>query len=125
MNDLAGKTSFPKSKYQLDLIERGYDGQLSKTTMQKGIFPPPMKFMFHTLLICVSTKTTAFIEIPLKIQYLGYAIMLKTDFNYSQALFTDLVNNVKNVKEKKKHNFSCVPKVLKLLFKTKTSCKSF
>ncbi|MFS7946193.1 hypothetical protein Hanom_Chr06g00533111 [Helianthus anomalus] len=83
MNDVAGKTSFPKSEYQLDLIERVYEGQLTKATMQKGEFPPTMKFLFHTLLTCVSNKTTAFNEIPLKIQYLGYAIMSKTYFNYS------------------------------------------
>ncbi|MFS7893746.1 hypothetical protein Hanom_Chr07g00623431 [Helianthus anomalus] len=83
MNDQAGKTSFPKDEYQTYLIERGYAGQLTKATMQKGEFPPPMKFLFHTLLTCVSNKTTAFDEIPLKIQYLGYAIIAKTDFNYS------------------------------------------
>ncbi|MFS7986790.1 hypothetical protein Hanom_Chr11g01014381 [Helianthus anomalus] len=67
MNDLAGKTSFPKDEYQIDLIERGYAGQLSKATMQKGEFPPLMKFLFHTLLTCVSNKTTAFNEISLKV----------------------------------------------------------
>ncbi|MFS8002219.1 hypothetical protein Hanom_Chr13g01199511 [Helianthus anomalus] len=53
MNDLAGKTYFPKSEYQLDLIERGYDGQLTRATMLKGNFPPLMKFLFHTRLICL------------------------------------------------------------------------
>ncbi|MFS7937322.1 hypothetical protein Hanom_Chr05g00426251 [Helianthus anomalus] len=80
--------------------------------MQKGEFPPPMKFMFHTLLTCVSNKTTAFNEIPLKIQYLGYAIMSKTDYNYSQALFTDLVNNLKNVKNNKPQTFLLFPRFL-------------
>ncbi|MFS7918656.1 hypothetical protein Hanom_Chr03g00203681 [Helianthus anomalus] len=46
MNDLACKTSFPKDEYQIDLIERGYAGKLSKETMQKGEFPTPMKFLF-------------------------------------------------------------------------------
>ncbi|MFS7962101.1 hypothetical protein Hanom_Chr08g00722691 [Helianthus anomalus] len=95
MNDLAGKTSFQKNEFQTDLIERAYVGQLNKATMFKPNFPPPMKFLFHTLLTCLSNKTTAFIEIPLKIQYLGYAIFTKADFNYSQALFTDLVNILK------------------------------
>ncbi|MFS8022335.1 hypothetical protein Hanom_Chr16g01438281 [Helianthus anomalus] len=75
MNDYTGKKSFPKDEYQTDLIERGYEVQMTKATLQKGDFPPPMKILFHTLLICVSNKTTAFNEIPLKIQYLGYAIM--------------------------------------------------
>ncbi|MFS7918118.1 hypothetical protein Hanom_Chr03g00197101 [Helianthus anomalus] len=83
MDDLAGKTSFPKSEYQVDLIERGYDGQLTKATMFKPDFPPPMKFLFHTLLTCLSNKTTSFNEIPLKIQHLGYVIVSKTYFNYS------------------------------------------
>ncbi|MFS7986753.1 hypothetical protein Hanom_Chr11g01013991 [Helianthus anomalus] len=95
MNDQASKTSFPKDEYQTDLNERGYAGQLTKATMQKREFPPPMKFLLHTLLTCVSNKATTFNEIPLKIQYLGYAIMSKTDFNYSQEIFNDLVKNVK------------------------------
>ncbi|KAJ0920345.1 hypothetical protein HanRHA438_Chr05g0240291 [Helianthus annuus] len=33
--------------------------------MFKPNFPPPMKFLFHTLLTCLSNKTTAFNEIPL------------------------------------------------------------
>ncbi|MFS7954383.1 hypothetical protein Hanom_Chr07g00629631 [Helianthus anomalus] len=35
MNDLAGKTSFPKNAFQTDLIERVYDGQLNKATLFK------------------------------------------------------------------------------------------
>ncbi|MFS7954413.1 hypothetical protein Hanom_Chr07g00629971 [Helianthus anomalus] len=68
MNDHTGNTSFPKDEYQNDLIERGYGGQMTKASLQKGDFPPPMKFLFHTLVICVSNKTIAFNEIPLKIQ---------------------------------------------------------
>ncbi|MFS8020994.1 hypothetical protein Hanom_Chr16g01422281 [Helianthus anomalus] len=70
--------------------------------MYKPNFPPPKKFLFHTLLTCLSAKTTAFNEIPLNIQYLGYAILTKSDYNLSQALFSDLLNDVKNVKKLKK-----------------------
>ncbi|MFS7953471.1 hypothetical protein Hanom_Chr07g00619021 [Helianthus anomalus] len=59
-------------KFLLDLIEQGYDGQLNKDTMFKPNFPPPMKFLFHTVLTCLSNKTSSFNEIPLNIQYLGY-----------------------------------------------------
>ncbi|MFS8007818.1 hypothetical protein Hanom_Chr14g01265451 [Helianthus anomalus] len=75
---------------------------MTKATLKKGDFPPPMKFLFHTLLICVSNKTTVFNEIPLKIQYLGYAIMAGVDFNYSQEIFNDMVKNINNTKQKKK-----------------------
>ncbi|MFS7978524.1 hypothetical protein Hanom_Chr10g00916491 [Helianthus anomalus] len=125
MNYLAGKTFFPKKEFQLDLIERGYDGQLNKATMFKPNFPPPMKFLFHTILTCLLNKTTSFNEIPLKIQYSGYAILNKLDFNYSQALFTDMVNNVKNVKNGKNVAFSFVSKIFKLLPATEASQKAF
>ncbi|MFS7946146.1 hypothetical protein Hanom_Chr06g00532611 [Helianthus anomalus] len=77
MNDQTGKNSFPNDEYQINLIKRGYVGQLTKTTMQKGEFPPPMKFLFHTLLTCVSNKTTAFNEIPLKFNTWGMLLWLK------------------------------------------------
>ncbi|MFS7943988.1 hypothetical protein Hanom_Chr06g00506711 [Helianthus anomalus] len=112
MNDLAGKTSFPKNEFQTDLIQRGYDGQLNKATMYKPNFPPPMKFLFHTLLTCLSNKTTTFNEKPLKIHYLGYGILTKTDFNYSKELFTDLVNNLKNIKNGKNVAFLMFPRFL-------------
>ncbi|MFS7943336.1 hypothetical protein Hanom_Chr06g00499151 [Helianthus anomalus] len=78
---------------------------MTKATLQKGEFSPSMKFLFHALLVCVSNKTTAFNEIPLKIQYLGYAIMAEKKFNYSQEIFNDLVKNFKNIQEKKQEAF--------------------
>ncbi|MFS7936202.1 hypothetical protein Hanom_Chr05g00412721 [Helianthus anomalus] len=66
---------------------------MKKGTLQKGSFPPAMRFLFHTLLMCVSNKTTVFNEIPLKIQYLGYAILQNQNFNFSQEIFNYLVTN--------------------------------
>ncbi|MFS8026240.1 hypothetical protein Hanom_Chr16g01484501 [Helianthus anomalus] len=97
INDLVGKISFPKNEFQTELIERRYDGQLNKATMFKPNFPPQLKFLFHAHLTCLSNKATAFNEMHLKIQYLGYPILTNTDFNYSQALFSDLVTNLKNI----------------------------
>ncbi|MFS7888892.1 hypothetical protein Hanom_Chr00s000002g01600381 [Helianthus anomalus] len=58
LDDLQGKTSFPKTKYQTDFIERGYEDEMKKDTLQKGGFPPATRFLFHTLLMCMSNKTT-------------------------------------------------------------------
>ncbi|MFS7979572.1 hypothetical protein Hanom_Chr10g00929291 [Helianthus anomalus] len=71
-----------------------------------------MKFFFHTLLTCLSTKTTSFNEIPLKIQYLGYAILTNSDFNYSQALFSDLVRSGENVQKGANNAFLMYPRLL-------------
>ncbi|MFS8008340.1 hypothetical protein Hanom_Chr14g01271541 [Helianthus anomalus] len=99
LNDLAGKTSFEKRELHQEFIETGYEGQLKGVTIYNTSFPTLVKLFFHTLLTCLSAKTTTFNEIPLNIHYLGYAILTNSDFNYSQALFYDLVINVNNVKK--------------------------
>ncbi|KAJ0442334.1 hypothetical protein HanIR_Chr16g0808011 [Helianthus annuus] len=77
-------------------MNRGYAEQAKRDTLQKGYFPSTPRFLFHTLLMCVSNKTTSFNEIPTKIQCLGYAILNNKNFNYSQDIFDDLVKNVDN-----------------------------
>ncbi|MFS7998210.1 hypothetical protein Hanom_Chr12g01151071 [Helianthus anomalus] len=102
MNDHTGNNFSLKMSPRQIWPKRGNEGQMNKATLQKGNFPPPMKFLFHTLLMCVSNKTTAFNEIPLNIQYLGYVIMAEADFNYSQKIFNDMVKIFNNIKDKKK-----------------------
>ncbi|MFS8023973.1 hypothetical protein Hanom_Chr16g01457831 [Helianthus anomalus] len=88
---------------------------MKKDTLQKGSFPPAMWFLFHTLLMCVSNKTTTFNEIPLKIQYLGYAIMSEENFNYSQDIFNNMVKNVN------KKSFLLFPRFLSFYLQNKFS----
>ncbi|MFS8033448.1 hypothetical protein Hanom_Chr17g01569701 [Helianthus anomalus] len=46
LDDLAGKTSFPKTEYQTDFIERGYEDEMKKDTLQKGSFHLQQGFYF-------------------------------------------------------------------------------
>ncbi|KAJ0588364.1 hypothetical protein HanIR_Chr04g0173811 [Helianthus annuus] len=96
LDDLKGKTSFSKDELKKDFINRGYAEQPKRDTLQKGYFPSAPRFLFHTLLMCVSNKTTSFNEIPTKIQCLGYAILNNENYNYSQEIFDDLVKNIDN-----------------------------
>ena len=96
LDDLKGKTSFTKNELIKDFMNRGYVEQPNRDTLQKGYFPSAPRFLFHTLLMCVSNKTTSFNEIPTKIQCLGYAILNNENYNYSQEIFDDLVKNVDN-----------------------------
>ncbi|KAJ0522948.1 hypothetical protein HanIR_Chr10g0488331 [Helianthus annuus] len=96
LDDLNGKTSFIKDELVKDFMNRGYAEQPNRDTLQKGYFPSAPRFLFHTLLMCVSNKTTSFNEIPTKIQCLGYAILNDKNYNYSQEIFDDLVKNVDN-----------------------------
>ncbi|MFS7918399.1 hypothetical protein Hanom_Chr03g00200551 [Helianthus anomalus] len=95
LNDQKGKISFSKDELKNDFLNRGYAEQPKKDTLQKGCFPSAPRFLFHTLLMRASNKTS-FNEIPFKIQCLGYAIFNNKDYNYSQEIFNDMVKNVDN-----------------------------
>ena len=96
--DHNGVSAFSKAELRTEFTEQGYEGSYEKDTLEKGLFFPPMRFLFHTLLTCASNKTTSFNEIPLKIQYLAYAILHNQNFNYSQVIFNDLIKNKNNPK---------------------------
>src|SRR5581483_6060055 len=115
LNDLSGMESFPKTELHTEFQERGYDAQMTGSTLYKKFFPPVMKFFFHTLLLCASAKTTSFNEIPLRIQYLGYAMLSDSDFNLSQGLFLDLVSNVKAIKSGSNNAFLLYPRILSVI----------
>ncbi|MFS7929928.1 hypothetical protein Hanom_Chr04g00338171 [Helianthus anomalus] len=93
--------------------------------MYKPNFPAPMKFFFHTLLTCLSAKTIAFNEIPLKVQYSGYAILTNSDFNYSEALFSDLVTNVKKIQKRANNAFLMYPILLSYYLQKHVSPEDF
>ncbi|MFS8023601.1 hypothetical protein Hanom_Chr16g01453331 [Helianthus anomalus] len=67
LNDKSGMESYLKNDLHTEFIEIEYDAQLVGAIIFKLYFPPATKFLFHTLLICLSAKTTSFNEIPLKI----------------------------------------------------------
>ncbi|KAJ0615033.1 hypothetical protein HanIR_Chr02g0069361 [Helianthus annuus] len=113
--DQDGKDSFPKNELKTDFIERGYADLMKRDTLQKGFFPSATRFLFHTLLMCVSNKTTSLNEIPLKIQNLGYAILQGENLNYSKAIFNDLVKNVET------KSFLLFPRFLSYYFEKKFS----
>ncbi|KAJ0575512.1 hypothetical protein HanIR_Chr05g0213591 [Helianthus annuus] len=83
LDDLKGNTSFSKTELKKNFINRGYAEQPKRDTLQKGFFPSAPRFLFHTLRMCVSNKTTSFNEISSKIQCLGYAILNNKNLNYS------------------------------------------
>ncbi|MFS8035172.1 hypothetical protein Hanom_Chr17g01589941 [Helianthus anomalus] len=66
LDDMAGMETIPKNDLQNEFIERGYEAQLVGATVFKPHFLQVMKLFFHTILMCLSVKTTSFNKIPLK-----------------------------------------------------------
>ncbi|MFS7961190.1 hypothetical protein Hanom_Chr08g00711941 [Helianthus anomalus] len=95
---MAGMETISKNDLHHEFIEKGYEARLVGATLFKPKFPPAMKFFFHTLLVCMSAKTTTLMKFPLKPRYLGYAILKNPHYKLSQTLFMDLVANIKAIK---------------------------
>ncbi|MFS7987545.1 hypothetical protein Hanom_Chr11g01024231 [Helianthus anomalus] len=125
LKDMTGMETFPKNDLQGEFIERGYEGQLVGATCFKPKFPPEMKFFFHTLLVCLYTKTTAFNEIPLKSQCLGYAILRNLNHKLSQMLFLDLEANLRAIKRGTGNHFLTYPRLLRFYLKNVLRKESF
>lgn len=92
-----------------ELIEWGYLGYTQKATLYKNLFSSSMKFLFHTLLQCMSCKSMSWNELPLNVQYLAYSILTCENYYFSKSLFNDFVSNVKEMNLPKGKPFLMLP----------------
>ncbi|MFS7908154.1 hypothetical protein Hanom_Chr01g00079861 [Helianthus anomalus] len=125
LEDMTGTETYPKNDLQAEFIEMGYEGQMVGATLFKPKFPPKMKFLFHTLVVCLSAKTTAFNEIPLKTQYMRYAILRNSNHKLSKTLFLDLVANLREIKRGTCNPFLIYPRLLSFYLKNVLRKESF
>ncbi|GJW26641.1 hypothetical protein Tco_0040452 [Tanacetum coccineum] len=72
----------------------GYEGDLTILTFQKAFFSPPWKYLIHTLIHCLSSKSTSWDQSPINIASL--LIFLATDrkFNFSKMIFEGMTRNL-------------------------------
>ncbi|GJR76025.1 hypothetical protein Tco_0088390 [Tanacetum coccineum] len=67
-NDVAGIDVVIKPGFYFDTIQlMGYEGDLNTLTFNKGLFSPQWKFLFHTIIHCLSSKSTSWDQIPTNI----------------------------------------------------------
>jgi uncharacterized metal-binding protein len=95
LDDLQGEEKFDQGLMNAEFIERGYEGQTNKGTLDKKKCAPSLKFLFHTLMVCCSGKRGTWNEVPKNTQYLAYAILTNQKFKLSSVIFTDIKNNLK------------------------------
>ncbi|GJT15573.1 hypothetical protein Tco_0874279 [Tanacetum coccineum] len=70
------------------------DGDLTILTFQKALFSPQWKYLIHTLIHCLSSKSTSWDQFPTNIA--SALICLATDrkFNFSKMIFEGLIRNL-------------------------------
>ncbi|GJW41241.1 hypothetical protein Tco_0067086 [Tanacetum coccineum] len=76
---------------QLTLI--GYEKLSQKLTFYKAFFSPQWKFLIHTILQCLSAKSTAWTEFSSTMASAIICLATNQKFNFSKYIFDNMVKN--------------------------------
>ncbi|GKC76407.1 hypothetical protein Tco_1127181 [Tanacetum coccineum] len=75
----------------------GYEQVSQKLTFYKAFFSPQWKFLIHTVLQCLSPKTTAWNEFSSTMASAIICLATNQKFNFSKFIFESMVKNLDNV----------------------------
>ncbi|GJX36673.1 hypothetical protein Tco_0248230 [Tanacetum coccineum] len=74
-----------------------YEQVSQKLTFYKAFFSPQWKFLIHTILQCLSPKTTGWNEFSSNIASAIICLATNQKFNFSKLIFESMVKNLDNV----------------------------
>ncbi|KAI3746473.1 hypothetical protein L6452_08907 [Arctium lappa] len=98
LDDASGITSISNDELFSTLTRMGYGGPLGIFKFSKAKFSPQWRFHVHTLMHCISKKTTGWSEFSSPIAYALVCLTTARRYNFSQMIFNDLVSNMGNKK---------------------------
>nr|GEW93644.1 hypothetical protein [Tanacetum cinerariifolium] len=97
LNDEAGISSLPDAELFENLILMGYNiSPNQKFTFQKGQFSHQWKYLIHTIMQCLSPKSTGFNEFSSNIATALVCLATNRIYNFSKMIFDGMVRNVNN-----------------------------
>ncbi|GJX96280.1 hypothetical protein Tco_0352078 [Tanacetum coccineum] len=71
-----------------------YEQLSTKLTFQKGSFSPQWKFLIHTILHCISSKSTAWNEFSTNLASAVICLAKGQKFNFSKLIFDGMLRNL-------------------------------
>ncbi|GJU64804.1 hypothetical protein Tco_1246639 [Tanacetum coccineum] len=77
-----------------NLALMGYEQLSTKLTFQKGSFSPQWKFLIHTILHCISSKSTAWNEFSTNLASAVICLAKGQKFNFSKLIFDGMLRNL-------------------------------
>ncbi|GKB55078.1 putative ribonuclease H-like domain-containing protein [Tanacetum coccineum] len=77
-----------------ELTRMGYEKLSQKLTFYKAFFSPQWKFLIHTILQCLSAKTTAWNEFSSTMASAIICLATNQKFNFSKYIFDNMVKNL-------------------------------
>ncbi|GKC78233.1 hypothetical protein Tco_1129007, partial [Tanacetum coccineum] len=100
LEDAEGVDCLPNATIFEQLTLIGYEKLSQKLTFYKAFFSPQWKFLTHTILQCLSAKTTAWNKFSSTMASAIICLATNQKFNFSKYIFESIVKNLENVSGK-------------------------
>ncbi|GKA87413.1 putative ribonuclease H-like domain-containing protein, partial [Tanacetum coccineum] len=96
LNDEEGMDCLPNATIFEERTRMGYEKLSQKLTFYKAFFSPQWKFLIHTIMQCLSAKTTAWNEFSSTMASAIISLATNQKFNFSKFIFESMVKNLDN-----------------------------
>ncbi|GJS29369.1 hypothetical protein Tco_0489989 [Tanacetum coccineum] len=96
LDDEKGTDCLPNATIFEELTRMGYEKLSQKLTFYNAFFSPQWKFFIHTILQCLSVKTTAWNEFSSTMASAIICLATNQKFNFSKYIFESMVKNLEN-----------------------------
>ncbi|GKA30246.1 hypothetical protein Tco_0716551 [Tanacetum coccineum] len=96
LEDANGVDCLPNATIFEQLTLIGYEKLSQKLTFYKAFFSPQWKFLIHTILQCLSAKTTTWNEFSSTMASVIICLATNQKFNFSKYIFESMVKNLDN-----------------------------
>ncbi|GJU86256.1 putative ribonuclease H-like domain-containing protein [Tanacetum coccineum] len=93
-NDEDGITCLTNDAIFENLALMGYESDSNKLTFQKALFSPQWKYLIHTILHCLSSKSTSWNEFSTNIASAVICLANGQKFNFSKLIFDGMLRNL-------------------------------
>ncbi|GJV51146.1 reverse transcriptase domain-containing protein [Tanacetum coccineum] len=93
-NDEDGITCLTNETIFENLALMGYESDSDKLTFQKALFSPQWKYLIHTILHCLSSKSTSWNEFSTNIASAVICLANGQKFNFSKLIFDGMLRNL-------------------------------
>ncbi|GKC17719.1 hypothetical protein Tco_1014501 [Tanacetum coccineum] len=94
LKDAEGSECIPNATIFAELERTRYENLTQKLPFYKAFFSPQWKFLIHTILQCLSTKTTAWNEFGSTMASTIICLAINQKFNFSMYIFDNMVKNL-------------------------------
>ncbi|GJX58818.1 retrovirus-related pol polyprotein from transposon TNT 1-94 [Tanacetum coccineum] len=97
LEDAKGVDCLPNATIFEQLTLMGYEKISQKLTFYKAFFSPQWKFLIHTILQCLSSKTTIWNEFCSTMASAIICLVTNQKFNFLKYIFENMVKNLDNL----------------------------